>query len=428
MKKIFFSVLFIILGVFTLFSQIQEGKYFDRIVAKVGDELITFSDVQSQIYLLAQQNPEINLNDEKIFDFVLNQMINEKLILAKAIEDSITVTDDEVEQRWNYQLKAMVQHYGSERRIEELYGLPISSLKTLYRDEIRKALLIDKMKEKKLGSITVTPREVRDFYEMYKDSLPKIPTQVELYHIVKNIETPQNIKELKYNLAIKVRDSIVKTGDFDKFASVYSDDPNTKFSGGEIGWVARGRFFPEFEQVAFSLQRNEISPPVETPLGYHLIQVLNKSKDSVFVRHILFRIMPSFEEIEKVKSFLRELKERFYKGENFEELAYTYSEDYETRGIKGYLGKFTFENIPISLKGVLDTLEVGAVSDPILYRSHPQESYRIVWKKRVIPEHFPDINEDYKEIEQFALSYKQQRVFNEWVTELRQKIYWEIIK
>ncbi len=427
MRILFLGLLFAFFSFESLFCQ-TEGEIIDKIVAIVGDEMIMKSDVQSQVYLLAQQNPTIDPNDPKVWNFILDQLINEKLVLIKAKEDSITVSDEEVDQRWQFQLNALVERYGSEKRIEDLYGMSIARLKSEYSDEIRKFLLIEKMKEKKFGNIKVTEREVNELYEQYKDSLPTLPEQIEIYHIVKNISAPEDIWRQKYELAKRVRDSIIQTGDFVRFVKVYSDDNSTVNSGGELGWIARGNLFPEFEKAAFNLQYKEVSTPIETPLGFHIIQLLGKTKDSVLVRHILFKITPSEVEIENTKRFLDSVRNLFYNGISFEELAKKYSDELETRGAGGFLGRFPIKDLPDNIRSVIDTLPTGGVSAPVLYKTHPNESYHIVYKKRIIPPHKPSPQTDYKELEQFFTAFKQNRLYLEWINELRKSIYWEILK
>lgn len=427
MRSLFLALLFVFIAFESLFCQ-TEGEIIDKIVAIVGDEMIMRSDVQSQAYLLAQQDPTIDPNDQKIQKYILDQLINEKLVLIKAKEDSITVSDEEVDQRWQFQLNALVERYGSEKRIEDLYGMSIPRLKSEYIEEIRKFLLIEKMKEKKFGNIKVTEREINELYEQYKDSLPTLPEQVEIFHIVKNISAPEDIWRQKYELAKKVRDSIIQTGDFVRFVKAYSDDISTVNTGGELGWIARGNLFPEFEKAAFNLQYREVSPPIETPLGFHIIQLLGKSKDSVLVRHILFKITPSEVEIASTKRFLDSVRNLFYKGIPFEELAKKYSEEVETRGAGGFLGRFPIKDLPENLRSVVDTLPTGAVSAPVLYKTHPNESYHIIFKKRIIPPHKPSPQTDYKELEQFFTAYKQNRLYLEWINELRKSIYWEILE
>lgn len=427
MKFSFESLFFLLFLSIANFANLNaQIKILDKIVAVVGDEEIKLSDVKSQAYLFAQQDPKFNPEDPTLQKQILDQMINERLILIKARQDSISVTEDEVNQRWEFQIKALIEHYGSASRIEEIYGMSLSQLKNTYRDEIRKSLLIEKMKEKKLGNISVSDREIKEFYEKFKDTLPNIPDQVELYHIVKNLQSSKEIRLKKLELAQKIRDSILKNGNFEDFARRYSDDLTTSAIGGELGWVSRGSLLPEFEQVAFSLQKNEISQPFETPLGFHIAQLLNRSKDSIFVRHILFKLTPTEEDIQVVKKTLEELRLRVQKGEPFEELAKKYSDEEETRSSGGFLGKFFLEQLPNNLKEMLDTLKEGEVSEPILYKTHPQESYRILFKKKFIPSHPINLQNDYKELEKYAIAYKQNQLYQKWVSELRQQIYWEI--
>jgi len=425
--KIWLSLLFLSFYIYIAFSQI-EGETIDKIVAVVGDEMIMLSDVQSHVYFLAQQDPTINPEDPKIFNYVLDQLINEKLVLIKAKEDSINVSEEEIDQRWQFQLNALIDRYGSEKRIEDLYGMSIPRLKSEFRDEIKKFLLIEKIKEKKFGNIKVTEREINELYEQFKDSLPTLPEQVELYHIVKNISAPEEVRRQKYELAKRVRDSIIQTGNFGRFVRKYSEDLTTVNSDGELGWVPRGRLFPEFERVAFNLQFNEVSPPIETPLGFHIVQLLGKTKDSVLVRHILFKITPTEVEIENAKRFLDSLRNLFYSGIPFEELAKKYSDELETRGAGGFLGRFPVKDLPENLRVIVDTLPVGGLSAPVLYKTHPNESYHIIFKKRVIPPHKPSPQTDFKELEQFFTTYKQNKLYLEWINELRKTIYWELLK
>lgn len=422
--KLFFYIWFTLL--FYLLSLNGQERILDKIVAIVGDEEIKLSDIKSQAYLFAQQDPRNDPDDPKFQRQILEQMINERLIFIKARQDSISVTNEEVNLRWDLQIRALIEHYGSASRIEEIYGMSLAQLKNTYKDEIRKSLLIEKMKEKKLGNITVTDREIKEFYEGFKDSLPQIPDQVELYHIVKNLQSSNEIRSNKFELAQRIRDSIIKFDHFEDFARRYSDDRSTAPSGGDLGWVARGSLLPEFEKIAFSLQKNEISKPFETPIGFHIVQLLNKNKDSVLIRHILFKLTPTQEDIQSTKEMLIQIRERVLNGESFEELAKKFSDEEETRGSGGFIGKYSIEELPENIKEIIVSLKEGQVSYPILYKTHPQESYRIIFKKKLIPSHKITPLTDYKELERYALAYKQNQIYQKWVSELRRQIYWEI--
>lgn len=425
LKKILVVLLFVLADRF-VYSQIREGETVDKILAVVGNEIIMQSDLVGQLVVLSQQKPDLNINDKDLRLQVLNAMINEKLVLMKAIEDSITVTDEEIQSQWEFYLNRVIQYYGSAKRVEDIYGMSIARMESEYREDIRKQILSQKVKQSKFSDIKVTQREVQDFFEQFKDSIKFIPAQVELYHIVKNVESDKDVKEDLLKLANSIRDSIINGGDFADFAKRYSNDPGTANLGGEMGWFSKGKLFPEFERAAFALQKGEFSKIVETPLGFHIIQTIDKTKDSINVRHILFKTGIAYDDIDNTKNFLSDLRDRVTKGENFEELAKIYSDDKETKSLGGFLGKFPLNDLPSEYKEFIDRIQDGGISEPIAYSSKPKQSYHIIYRKRTIPEHPPKLPEDFKEIEQMALVYKQNKMYADWIESLRKTMYWEI--
>ena len=431
LKKMSGAVVLIIALVFcksTAIAQPHEGEELEKTIAVIGNEVILLSDLEGQLAFYAQQDPSLNIKDPATRQKVLDAMINEKLVIIKAIEDSMVVTDEEIQQGWDYQLANLVRRYGDEKRIEDLYGMSIARIKTEYRDEIRKQILAQKIRQREFGEIKVNQREVELFYEQYKDSLPEVPMQVELYHIVRNVETNKTAKDDTRALALRVRDSIITGGDFAQFALKNSDDKATSASGGELGWFEHGKLFKEFEEAAFALLEGQISQPVETPFGFHLIQTMKKNKDSVFVRHILFRVGQSFNDRENTRKFLLDIKVRIEKGEDFEAAARAVSDEKETQGFGGLLGKFPLNYMPGGFKDIIDTLKDGAISDPIQYGSEPKVSFHIIWKKRTLQPHKANIKDDFKDIQQLAINYKQNKLYLDWVDGLRKTIYWEVLK
>lgn len=424
-KKIVLLISLIVLNSL-LFAQVKEGETVDKILAVVGNEIIMQSDLVGQLMVLAQQNPNININDNNVRMQILNAMINEKLVIMKAIEDSITASEEEIQTQWEFYLNRVIQYYGSAKRVEDIYGMSIARMESEYREEIRKQILSQKVKQQKFGDIKVTQREVQDFFEQYKDSIKMIPTQVELYHFVKNVESDQNLREDLIKLASSVRDSILNGGNFADFARRHSNDPGTASFGGEMGWFPKGKLFPEFEKAAFALQKGELSKIVETPLGFHIIQTIDKTKDSINVRHILFKTGISSDDVENTKKYLLNIKQRFLAGESFEELCKLYSDEPETKSIGGYLGKFPLNDLPSAYKDFIDKIPDGSITDPLPFSSQPKQSYHIIYRKRTIPEHPPKLPEDYKNIEQMALVFKQNKLYAEWIESLRKTMYWEI--
>lgn len=429
MKKKFILILILLIGLpcyYLATAQPREGEEIDKVIAVVGSDIIMLSELNAQIIILSQQDPTIKINDPEIRNRILDMLINEKLVTMKAIEDSVVVTDDEIKAQWEQQLNEYVRYYGSVSRIEAIYGMSIDRMQYEFRDEIRKHLLAQKKKMMKFGDIQVTQREVRDFYNEYLDSLPPVPEQVELYHIVKLIEPTSTTKEELYNLALKVRDSLINGGDFAKFAAVYSGDPGTQSEGGDLGWIKKGRLFPEYEKAALELLEGKISLPVETPFGYHLIKTLGSNRDSIHTKHILFKFSKSDVDRQHAIIFLDSLKQLVETGTPFEELARRFSDEAETKALGGLLGTFPLSNIPANLSEIIKNLTVGGISSPSLYGTDPKLSYHIIYKKRIIPAHKADLEQDYKQLEQLAKSNKQARLYQQWVEELRKQMYWEI--
>ncbi len=293
----------------------------EGIVAIVGREIILKSDVDGQLEVMAQRDPRINKKDPTIRRAIVDQLINERLIVTKAIEDSVDVQEDEITQRMEYQIQMLVQQYGSEKRIEDLYGMSMSRIRKDFRDEIRKRLLVEKIQAEKFGDVKASRSDVEAFFAKYKDSIPQINDRVDLYHIVKYVTASSAKNKEAQMLAIRVRDSIVKGGSFSDFARRYSGDPVSAANGGDLGTVEKGKFVPAFESAAFALESNEISQPIETPFGWHIIQLIGKTSSTITCRHILIRVGQSDEDREVVKKQLSDIRDRVKAGEDFEALS-----------------------------------------------------------------------------------------------------------
>lgn len=399
----------------------------EKILAVVGKEIILKSDVDGQIEVLASRNPSINKLDPKIRTYVLDQLINERLIMTKAQEDSVEVLDEEITQRMEYQIQSMVQQFGSEKRIEDLYGMSMAKVRREFRDEIRKQLLVEKIRQKQFSGVKATRSDVENFFERFRDSIPQIPQRVDLYHIVRYVRASDAQSKDAFDLAMKVRDSIVKGGNFAEFAKTYSGDPGSAVHGGDLGFVEKGKFVPAFEAVAYGLQKNEISQPVETPFGWHVIQLLDKTPTSVNCRHILFKVGQSEEDRTMAKAALNELRDSVQSGADFEELAKLYSDEKETQGFGGSMGQIELERLPEEMRTSIEALPDGGVSVPMPYAADPTKpGYHIMYRKALLPAHKASLELDYKTIEQMATYEKKQRLEQEWVAQLRTNLYWEI--
>ena len=399
----------------------------EGIVAIVGREIVLKSDVDGQMEIMAQRDPKVNRKDPVLRQAVLDQLINERLMMTKAIEDSVEVTEDEITQRMEYQLQSLIQQFGSEKRIEDMYGMSMARIRREFRDEIRKRLLVEKMQQKQFADIKATRADVEGFYERYRDSLPSIPERVDLYHIVKYVKPSAEKNKEAQSLALRIRDSVVKGGSFSEFARRHSADPISAANGGDLGTVEKGKFVPAFEAAAFALSPNEISAPVESPFGWHVIQLISKTSTTMTTRHILIRVSQSEEDRDSAKAKLVRMKKAVEAGDSFESIAREYSDERETQGFGGAMGQIELLRLPEDMRSAIAALADGSVSEPMPYAADPTKpGYHILYRKRLIPAHKPSVDDDYKQLEQMASFEKKQRLEQEWILKLRRELYWEV--
>lgn len=420
MKSFF---LFVLLFVVAAASQAQ--TVLDKIVAVVDREVITQTDLNFALQQVSIQN-RIDPKTPGLRDRILDGLINDKLVLAQAILDSIVVTDDEVTYQLEQQINRLTYQLGSQQKLEEAYGMSVSRMKRDYqfREMIRKQLLVQRIQQQRQAAISVSRREVEEFFNTYKDSIPNVPTEYELSHIFIEPKPDSSVVKEVYQKAEKIADSIRAGGDFADFAKRYSSD-GTASAGGDLGFARRGSFVKEFEEAAFTLKENEISKPIRTQFGIHIIQLLERRGESVRVRHILFPITMSPANDDSTIALLNRIRQRALNGENFGTLARKYSEDNETKDIGGDLGKLTLEQLEPAYADFVKNAKSGDISEPRRLPVRNSYGYHIIYVRSITPEHTVNLDEDYKRLEQLALQIKTGENYQKWIEELRKTIYWE---
>jgi len=399
----------------------------DKIVAVVDNEIILKSELDFQTNLLAAQK-NIDPSIPGLKENVLNSMIEEKLVLAQAALDSITVSDEEVNQRIDYQINLFTQQYGSREKVEQIYGMSIEKIKRELRDEVRKNLMIQRMKDKKFSSVEVSRREVEQFFSTYRDSIGIIPEKVTIAHIYRNPKASSKARQDALDLAKSLLDSIKAGADFAELAQKYSQDPASAKHGGDLGYVKRGVFYPEFESAAYSLEVGQTSDVVESPVGFHIIQLLDKRGESIHTRHILIKIKADEQADLNTIDFLSALRDSIVKGDGtFADYAKKYSEDKQTSVFGGELGTFYMSQLDKSLIDPVSKLKEGEISFPrrIEYGTD-NYGYHIIFLEKRTPQHPASLDTDYTEIKKLADEYKKQEKYLAWIKELKEKIYWDI--
>ena len=416
------SILILIVG--HLFAQ---AGVIDKVVAVVDNEIILQSELDFQASVYASQRG-MDPKSPELRTQLLNAMIDEKLVYAQAELDSITVTDAEVAQRIEYQIQVLKQQYGSEASIEKMYGMSLEKIKRELRDDVRKNLMVQRLREKNFAPVEASRREVEEFYQNYRDSLGMIPEKLRIFHIFRNPKTTDRLKKQYQDFARAVLDSIKQGSSFEEMAKKYSEDPGSKAYGGDLGFVKKGVFYPQFEAAAYALEVGQLSDVVETPVGYHIIELLERRGESIHTRHILFKFKTDEGADLEAIEFLTELRDSVVNEVNtFQYYAKRYSEDKETAPFSGDLGTFYLNQLDKNLLDVVSKLKQGEISFPkrIDY-AQGIYGYHIVYLQSRVPQHPASLEEDYAELKRLADEYKKQKQYETWVASLRNKIYWEV--
>ena len=414
-----------------------DGTVIDEVIWVVGDEAILMSDVESARMQAAMEGTKWNGDPDCV---IPEQIAVQKLFKHQAQIDSIEVTDAdvaaEVEQYINYWLE-MVD--GSRERLEEYRHKPLSQIRNDLREDLKDRRMVQKMKQKLVEDISVTPAEVRRYFkDMPQDSLPFVPTEVEV-QIVQL--TPRiTVEELN-----RVKDELrgytdrINKGEtsFQTLARLYSEDPGSARRGGEIGFSGRTMLDPAFAAVAFNLtDPKKVSKIVESEFGFHIIQLIEKRGDKVNVRHILKKPVVSDEAVEKalgrLDSIANDIRaEKF----SFEEAASLISDDKETRNNKGLMSnsdmqtgritsRFQMQDLPPEVAKVVDTMQVGQVSRAFTMINQRGKTVCLVAKlKNRIDGHKASISEDFQTLKDVVLQRRQNERVHQWVVDKIKSVY-----
>ncbi len=420
MKRIIFLIILIISFSRGLFAQ----QMVDGIAAIVGDDIVLISEINALVTQYAFQN-KIDISRQpdlyqKLGDRFLQSLIDQKLLLIKADEDTIEVDDERVEQNLKQQIEYMIKQAGSQEKLEQYYSAPLFKIKSDLRKEIENQMRIQLLREKKFANITISRKEVEKFFETYKDSLPGVKPTVDISHILIQVTPSQASAQAAYRKILEIQQRLKKGEDFAKLAQQYSEDPGSAKNGGDLGFVSRGTLVKEFEEAAFGLKEGEISDIVQTQFGFHIIQLLERKGEKIHVRHILIQLQPTARDEQRVINKLRDIRRKIIAGDStFEEMALKYSDDPNVKVDKGHLGEFEADRFQIEEFGkVIDTLKVGEISQPF----KTNFGYHIVrLNKRNEARPF-SLKTDWEQIEQWALQKKREEEFRAWLKQLRQEI------
>jgi peptidyl-prolyl cis-trans isomerase SurA len=300
-------------------------------------------------------------------------------------------------------------------------GLTESELKKKYREQTKEKMMTDRLIASKLSRVSVSTREVKDFYEIYVDSIPDQPEAVKLSHILLEIRPSSGTLDSLRSKAERIRELAERGEDFARLASSYSDDPSG-VKGGDLGFFKKGDMIPQFEEKAFALKPGEISNVVETEFGFHIIKVEEKRDDQVHARHILLLAGPSEMDTARVQKLADSLYHLLLEGADFAELAKEFSTDEESKKMGGELGWYPVEQMTPEIKEGVRDLETGQVSRPLKsqFGIHILKALDRREQRKVT------LEDDWDVIKDMVRRKKTNELVTEWVEKLREKIYVEI--
>lgn len=400
----------------------QDARVLDRIVAVIGDEIITESELQLQLLQAGARGTD----DASLRTRILDAMMSDKLVLAQAVLDSVDIPQEEVTRRLEQQVKMLARRYGSEQKLEQAAGMSIAQMKREFREDIRKRLMIEMIQQQKFGVVEVTHREVVEFFQTYADSLPPVPEQVELRQIAMFPRVTDAFRDAARDKTRRLLDSLKGGADFAELAKRYSDDVGSARNGGSLGLARRGVFVKEFEEAAFNLEVGQLSEVVETQFGFHIIKLAERKGEAIVPLHILIKVQKTGESDQSVIDSLNALRQRILDGASFEELALRYSEDEDSRKSGGSLGVVEVEKLTDEMKLVQQNLRAGEISAPVKITMERDYAYAIVQLQRRIAQHAATLEGDYQSIVGLARMYKTNRLYSEWLASIRNNVYWKV--
>ena len=428
MRKFIISIIIFIAG-YGCVAQ-NNKNLIDEIIATVGNRIITRSDLE---YALEGYKYSARLvtveNEEELRCDIFEQLLFQKLLIDQAELDSITITDAQINDRIDYNLKQQIMEvFGSATKLEQYYGKSIAEIKADSREQMRDEYLQEEMQRKLTSDLNIINQEVRDYFNAIpEDEIPIIPIEYEIAQIVKTPVISETEKiAIKQNLE-NIRDRVLRGENFSTFARMYSEDPGTAMKGGEVGFTERGDLYPNFETAAYSLKAGEISPVVETEAGYHIIQMLERRGERINVAHILIKPKPSPEAMMEAKTFLDSIHNLIKNKQiTFDSAALLFSDDpSKTNGgmiVNPYTASHAFQVEHLqqtqyhkTMLYAIENMIVGDFTRTIsMITEDGNQIYSILYLKAKRAEHKANLVDDYEKIKNAALEAKKQKTLLQW--------------
>ena len=408
-----------------------ENNVIDEVIWVVGDQAILKSDVEAE--RIRAQYEGVKWQGDP-YCVIPEQLAIQKLYLHQAAIDSIEVTDADVSSRVEQQMNWYVQQIGSKEKMEEYFNKNSTEIREQLRDNLKDQLTVQEMQQKLVGDVKLTPADVRRYFkDLPQDSLPFIPTQVEVQIITQEPRIPQEeINRVKNQLRDFTEQVNSGKTQFSTLALLYSEDTGSARQGGELGFMGRGELVSEYANVAFNLtDPQKISKIVESEYGFHIIQLIEKRGDRVNTRHILMKPKVSEEDLMACINRLDSIGNDIRTGTfTFDDAASYLSADKDTKNNHGLLpntnqqsslygtSRFEMADLPQEVAKVVNNLKPGEVSEAFtMINNKGKEVVAIVKLKNRIEGHKATMTEDYQRLKDIVAEKRRAEKLDQWIKE-----------
>lgn len=436
MKQTFFILSWILLWSLTSHAQTQ-GQVIDEIAAVVGDNIIMQSEIEVEFQQLQKDIGSLN---DSARCAIMRQKIVERMLLTQAQWDSIPLSDERVDAELDKRIRFFASQFpGGQKEMESYYGKSITEIKATNREKIKDGLLVQEMQGKILGSVKVSPTDVKKFFnELDKlDSLPYYSAEVELAQLIMVPKVSKEAKQLAYEKIQDLRDRIMKGDNFGTLALIYSDDKGSAQKRGELGFFTRGDMVPEFEAAAFKLKPDSVSKIIETKYGYHILQLVDRRGDNINVRHILIKPQVFRSDVNRTKDILDSILWQIkIDSLTFEKAAQKFSDDENTKANGGFItdgtvgtNKIPLDELPKDIFFQIENLEPGKITEPELITlptPDRQQAWRVFYLKSEAAPHRANLRDDYQKMQALALQRKQMLAMQNWIEKHKKAFYIQI--
>ena len=417
----------------TLSAQKYGGGVIDKTVAVIGNEAIMISDIEEQVQMMRAQGMS---SDRNLRCEVLEQMMESKLFLMQARIDSLTVNQDMVASEMSSRLDQVRTSLGGDEEVEKYFGKPLYRLRQEWTEALQDQNLTQQEQSQVASNIPeLTPYDVKQYLDTVdKEDLPIVPIKYRLSQICVYPDREAANLAVKEKL-LSLRERIIAGEKFSTLARIYSEDPGSARKGGELGMASKSIFWPAFSDAAMALKPGVISQIVETPDGFHIIEVLEKKGDMFNARHIL--IKPQYTAADQEKAFrkLDSLKtEITNEAVTFPLAARFYSEDTATRTNGGQMADpqtgssyFEIDQLKPQDYAAIKDLKEGEISDPVESLDNEGRSgntvYKIIKVDKIVPAHPATFENDYNQILAQVRQGKQIEAINKFLDKKIKETY-----